>query len=148
MGQGLGCHRLISNIRRGNRAAARRKGSKTMTDKETSNVIQLFPKPTDEEYENKIVPVLIRVLEMLDDDCRNGNYDLLISISESLIRYARRSLNTLDHVRKAGWFDHGRLPPITAFDVDNLAADCAIAVGGDVKMAEKLRNRSSVKRRG
>ena len=116
-----------------------------MTDDDTSNVIQLFPNPTDEEYENEIVPALIVVLETIDKVCRSGDYDLLINISESLMRYTRRSLNTLDHVRRDGWFDHCRLPPITAYDVDNLAADCAIAMGGDKEMAEKLRNRSPVK---
>ena len=124
-----------------------------MKDKDLSNVIQLFPNLTDkayltdEEYENELMPALIRGLEILGDDCRSGNYDLLIKISESLIRYARRSLITLDTLRRDGSFDDGQLPPITAFDVDNLAADSVIAMEGDIEIAEKLRNRSTVKRR-
>ena len=93
------------------------------------------------------MPALIRGLEILGDDCRSGNYDLYINISESLIRYARRSLMTLDSLRRGGTFDDGQLPPITAFDVDNLAADSVIAMKGNKKIAVKLRNRSEVKRR-
>ena len=124
-----------------------------MTDNDLSNVIQLFPNSTDgdystnEEYENDLIPALIGALEILDDDCRSGNYDLYINISESLIRYARRSLITLDALRRGGSFDNGQLPPITAFDVDNLAADSVMAMEGDKNIAEKLRNRSEVKRR-
>jgi len=124
-----------------------------MTDKDLSNVIQLFPNLTDkayltdEEYENELIPAVIRGLEILGDDCRSGSYELLNKTSESLIRYARRSLITLDSLRRGGTFDNGQLPPITAFDVDNFAADNVIAILGDIKLAEKLRNRSEVKRR-
>ncbi len=116
-----------------------------MTDKDLSNVVQLFPNSTDEEYENKIIPSLIKVLGILDEDRGKGNYDLLIKISESLMRYTIRSLITLDTLRRGGSFDNGQLPPITAFDVDNLAADCALAIGGGKEMAEKFRNRSLIK---
>ena len=123
-----------------------------MTDKDLSNVIQLFPNLTkegyltNEEYENKIMPSLIKVLGILDEDRGSGNYDRLIKISESLMRYAIRSLITLDTLRRSGSFDNGQLPPITAFDVDNLAADCALAMGGGTKMSKKLRNRSPKRR--
>jgi len=122
-----------------------------MTDKDLSNVIQLFPNSTDgeystnEEYENDLIPALIGALGVLGDDCRSGNYDLYINISESLIRYARRSLITLDALRRDGTFDDCQLPPITAFDVDNLVADSALATGGSKEMVENFRYRSGKK---
>ena len=118
-----------------------------MKDGETSNVVQLFPNPTDRQYENEIVPSLIDVLGVFEGEAKEGRYDLLVSVSESFMRYAIRSLITLDLLRRDGTFDDGKLPPITAYDIDHLAADCALAMGGEraCEIADKLRNRSPVR---
>ncbi len=48
---------------------------------------------------------------------------------------------------RSKYSDEDQLPPVTAYDVDNLAADCAVALGGEdaKEIADQLRNRSPVK---
>jgi len=115
-----------------------------VADEKFSNVIQLFPNPTDRQYEDEIVPTLVDVLGRLAGDAQNGNYERLNSIADSLYRYSIRSLITLDLQRRDGLFDDGKLPPVNAYDVDNLAADCALVMGGDEELVNKLRDRTLV----
>ena len=109
-----------------------------------SNVIQLFPNPTDEQYEDEILPALTFVLEELLGVAQNGQYGELHDISGRLYKFAIVSLATFDALRRNDYFDDNKLPSSIAHIVDKLAGDCVLALGGDMELANKLRNRTPV----
>ena len=112
-----------------------------------SNVIDLFPDPTDGDYEGHILPALVDVLAdiwtTLDDDSKT----ISPIMAASIIRYAINSLTNLELMRRDGVFRDNRLPPDLGIAVDHFAADCAKSLGGDKEMVEKLRNRTPVRRK-
>ena len=111
-----------------------------------SNVYQLFPSPTDREYENELVPVLVGSLARIAARTEIGRFAEYNAVSESLLRFAARALMELDQCRKHGLYEEGKMPPYTASDIDRLAADCVLAFGGDnaEEIARKIRNRVTV----
>ncbi len=118
-----------------------------MTDKDLSNVIQLFPNSTDEEYENHMMPVLIEAMQWLWATPHTSRPEVLSKISEALLAYSFSSLGVLDRIRRSGYFDDNKLPTDVAFDIDNLMADYAEAMRGEDagELADKLRTRQLTK---
>ncbi len=111
-----------------------------------SNVRHLFPNATDEEYEDLMLPVVIEQIEVLWDLAEKGNQDPAWEISISLLEYIYTSLETLDEIRRSGYFDDNKLPEPLAHAVDNLIADCAKVMGGSESLVDQIRTRSSPKR--
>ena len=113
-----------------------------------TNVVDLFPNATDEEYEDHILPILVSVLGHLHDAADRGQYDVIEGVSASLLDYSMRSMLFLDECRKFGMFKDNRFPDILTSAIDNLAADGCLAMGGEgaEEVAESLRNRSPTKR--
>jgi len=111
-----------------------------------SNVRPLFPNSTDEEYEDLMLPVVIEQIEVLWDLAEKGNNEPAWEISISLLEYVHTSLETLNDIRRSGYFDDNKLPEPVAHAVDNLTADCAKVMGGDDSLADQIRTRSSPKR--
>ena len=54
---------------------------------ETSNVVQLFPDPTDAQYEELILPILVQVVGRISKDVDDGQVELLEKISGSMLCY-------------------------------------------------------------
>ena len=111
-----------------------------------SNVRPLFPNSTDEEYEDLMLPVVIEQIEVLWDLAEKGNQDPAWEISTSLLEYVYASLETLNDIRRSGYFDDNKLPEPLAHAVDNLIADCAKVMGGSESLVDQIRTRSSPKR--
>lgn len=114
-----------------------------------TNVIDLFPDATDEEYEDHILPILIHVLGQFSDKTASGQHEAINRISMSILDYSLRSMLFLDECRKLGFFPKNRFPEILTSSIDNLAADSALALGGEgaEELAISLRDRSPTKRR-
>ena len=106
-----------------------------------SNNLIRFPRPTDQQYENKLIPLLVDSLTMIASNTRDGDFEEYNTVSDSLLRFATRALLFLDEYRREGVFEEGKMPSFTAFDIDNLAADCMLAFGGDEEIARSIRNR-------
>lgn len=113
-----------------------------------NNVRHLFPNATDEEYEDLMLPVVIEQIEVLWDLAEKGNQDPAWEISISLLEYVYTSLETLNNIRRSGYFDDNKLPESVAKAIDNLTADCAKVMGGDDSLADQIRTRSSPKQKG
>jgi len=111
-----------------------------------NNVRQLFPNATNEEYEDLMLPVVIEQIEVLWDLAEKGNNEPAWEISISLLEYVYTSLETLDDIRRSGYFDDNKLPEPLAHAVDNLIADCAKVMGGSESLVDQIRTRSSPKR--
>ena len=113
-----------------------------------SNLVELFPDTTDEEYEDRILPILIRVLAQLHEAVDNGQFDVIEPAAKSLLNYCWRSMLYLDESRKLGVFKNNQFPKCLSSAIDNLAADAALALGGDgvEDLARNLRDRSPTKR--
>jgi len=111
------------------------------------NVTPLFPAATDEQYEDLIVPALIEAMQLLGATTHASRPEVLGKISEALLLYAFNSLETLDAIRRSGYFDNNKLPEDIARAIDNLAADYAEARGGEDsrELANKLRTRLATK---
>ena len=110
------------------------------------NVRPLFPNSTDEEYEDLMLPVVIEQIEVLWDLAEKGNQDPAWEISTSLLEYVYASLETLNDIRRSGYFDDNKLPEPLAHAVDNLIADCAKVMGGDDSLVDQIRARNPTKR--
>ena len=113
-----------------------------------SNVFELFPIATDEEYENQILPILTTVLGQFTGAASKGRHKEVCEISVSLLDYSIRSMLFLDSCRKGGLFKDNKFPDVLSSAIDELAADSALALGGEdaKEVAAKLRNRSPTKR--
>lgn len=111
------------------------------------NVTPLYPAATDEHYEDHLLPPLIEAMQLLQATDHPGRPEVLCKISEALLPYTISSLETLDRIRRDGYFDNNKLPEDVAHDIDNLMADYAEARGGeDVReLANKLRTRLPTK---
>ena len=96
-----------------------------------SNVTHLFPAATDEKYEDGMMPALIEAMQRLGATTHTSRPEVLGKISEALLLYAFNSLETLDDIRRSGYFDNNRLPLNIACSIDNLMADYAEAMGGE-----------------
>ena len=112
-----------------------------------TNIVELFPNPTDRQYENELVPALVNSLARITCHVEDGQFNEYNIISQSLLRFAGQALILLDHLRKEGFYEDGKMLPMTASDIDNLAADCVLAFGGEgaEEIARRLRNRTRVK---
>ncbi len=108
-----------------------------------SNVIPLFPAVPDEEYEGHMIPALIEAMQLLGATTHSSRPEVLVKISASLLMYTCKSLETLDSIRRDGYFDDNRLPLNIACAIDNLMADYAEARGGEDsrELVNKLRTR-------
>ena len=113
-----------------------------------TNVIDLFPNATDEEYEDHILPILVTVLNQIKGAASSKNYKEVDEVAVSLLDYALRSMMFLDECRKLGMFRENRIPDVLSSSIDNLAADSALALGGEgaEDVARGLRNRTPTKR--
>ena len=113
-----------------------------------TNVIDLFPNATDEEFEDQILPILIHVLDQFHEAVGNGQFDVIEPAAMSLLDYSKRSMLFLDECRKLGFFPNNQFPEVLSSSIDNLAADSAMALGGEgaEEVARKLRDRSPTKR--
>jgi len=111
-----------------------------------NNVRPLFPNVTDEQWEDHMMPSLIEAMQLLWAAANAGDHEILCDISGSLLKYVHYSMETLDAIRRTGTFDDNKLPVNVAYAIDNLMADCAMAMGGDDSFADKLRTRSPTKR--
>ena len=111
-----------------------------------NNVRPLFPNTTDEEYEDLMLPHLNRAIGILWELAEQGKQEAAWEISTSLLRYAYHSMDTLNDIRRSGYFDDNKLPDLVAKAIDNLMADSAKAMGGDDSFADELRTRSPTKR--
>ena len=111
------------------------------------NVISLLPAVTDEEYEGHMIPALIEAMQLLWATAHTSRPEVLGKISEALLSYTFSSLETLDAIRRSGYFDDNKLPEDIARAIDNLAADYAEAKGGEDsrELANKLRTRLATK---
>ena len=112
-----------------------------------SDVTPLFPAATDEQYEDHIMPALIEAMQLLQATNHPDRNEVLGKISEALLLYTISSLETLDRIRRSGYFDDNKLPEDVAHAIDILAADYAEARGGEDsrKLANKLRTRLATK---
>ena len=111
-----------------------------------NNIRPLFPNSTDEEYEDLMLPVVIEQIEVLWDLAEKGNQDPAWEISISLLEYIYTSLETLDEIRRSGYFDDNKLPEPLAHAVDNLIADCVKVMGGRESLVDQTRTRNPTKR--
>ncbi len=111
-----------------------------------SNVRPLFPNSTDEEYEDLMLPVAIEQIEVLWELAQKGNQDPAWEISISLLECVYTSLETLDDIRRSGYFDDNKLPEPVAHAIDNLIADCAKVMGGNDSLVDQIRTRNPTKR--
>ena len=113
-----------------------------------NNLVELFPDSTDEEYEDHIVPILYSVLAQFHEAVSKGQFDLIEPATASLLDFSMRSMLYLDEYRKVGVFKDKQFPDFLSSSIDNLAADSAIALGGEgvEGLAINLRNRSPTKR--
>ncbi len=107
-----------------------------------SNVFPLFPNATDEQWEDHMMPALIKAMERLWTAASAGDHETLCEISVPLLAYVRYSMETLDAHRRAGTFDDNKLPANVAYAFNNLMADYARACGGEDSFVSKLRTRS------
>ncbi len=111
------------------------------------NIVRpLFPNVTDEEYEDHMMPPLIKTMGLLWAQVHKGDHENMCEISTSLMRYVWHSLDTLNTIRCSGHFDDNKLPRSVANAIDNLIADCAGAMGGENSLIDKYRTRSPTKR--
>ncbi len=111
-----------------------------------SNVRPLLPNATDEEYENLMLPLVIDAMQILWGVPDAERHDVLCEISGSLLQYVYSSMDTLNAIRRSGYFDDNKLPRPIANAIDSLAADYARAMGGEDQLADRLRTRSPTKR--
>jgi len=120
-----------------------------MKNKETrmNNVTPLYPAATDEQYEDDMLPPLIEAMQLLQATNHPDRNEVLGKISEALLPYTISSLETLDRIRRDGYFDDNKVPEGVAHDIDNLMADYAEARGGEDsrELANKLRTRLPTK---
>ena len=112
-----------------------------------SNVTPLYPAATDEQYEDDMLPPLIEAMQLLQATNHPDRNEVLCKISEALLPYTISSLETLDRIRRSGYFDGNKLPETIAHDIDNLMADYAEAMRGEEarELANKLRTRLATK---
>ena len=112
-----------------------------------NNVIPLFPAVTDEEYEGHMIPALIEAMQLLWATAHTNRPEVLGKISEALLSYTFSSLETLDAIRRSGYFDDNKLPTDVAYAIDNLMADYAEAMRGEEarEYIDKLRARQLTK---
>ena len=96
-----------------------------------SNVTPLYPAATDKHYEDGMLPPLIEAMQLLQATNHPDRNEVLCKISEALLLYTISSLETLDRIRRDGYFDDNKLPKDIAHDIDNLMADYAEARGGE-----------------
>jgi len=111
------------------------------------DVTPLYPAATDEHYEDDMLPLLIEAMQLLQATNHPDRNEVLYKISEALLPYTISSLETLDRIRRSGYFDGNKLPENVAHDIDNLMADYAEARGGEDsrELANKLRTRLATK---
>ena len=108
-----------------------------------ADVTTLYPAATDEHYEDDMLPLLIEAMQLLQATNHPDRNEVLGKIAEALLLYTISSLETLDRIRRDGYFDDNKLPISIAHDIDNLMADYAEAMGGEDsrELGNKLRAR-------
>ncbi len=93
-----------------------------------------------------MLPVVIEQIEVLWDLAEQGDQDPAWEISISLLECVYTSLETLDDIRRSGYFDDNKLPEPVAHAIDNLIADCAKVMGGNDSLVDQIRTRNPTKR--